>query len=186
MWLKNAPALLLAMAVSMAGGVLSPASVAAQVNPDNHLVSRTISPQDWFSAGGDPTEYAMGMDSAVQLDGKDSGFVKSRYPAAKGFGTLMQVFDATPYRGKRVRMTGFVKTRNVRGWAALWMRADSPNAHTGTYGSMEKNPIRGTRDWKAYEVVVDVPNDCELISLALVLTGHGQAWINNIKLQEIR
>jgi hypothetical protein len=128
----------------------------------------------------------MGMDSTVQHNGNDSGFIKSKNANLKSFGTMMQVYAAQQYRGKRVRMSAFVKTDNVIKGSALWMRVDSPNYHNASYGSMEKRSIWGTRDWKEYEVVLDVPDDCELITLALVLSGTGQVWINNIKLQEVR
>src|SRR5436189_2066267 len=78
-------------------------------------------PSDW---GGGGEGYELSRDDTVKHEGKASGSVRSTGDAADGFGTLTQAFRADQYRGKRLRMTGYVKSDGVEGWAGLWMRVD--------------------------------------------------------------
>ena len=42
----------------------------------------------------------------------------------------MQTFKADAFRGERVRMSGYVRSKEVSDWAGLWMRVDGPQIGT--------------------------------------------------------
>lgn len=67
---------------------------------------------------------------------------------AKGFGTLTQWFRADEYRGKRLRMTAYVRTSGVERWAGLWMRIDGKEKTGLAFDNMMRRPVKGTTDWK--------------------------------------
>ncbi len=50
--------------------------------------------------------------------------IKSIKTKIEKFGNIMKTVDATPYQGKTVKMTGYIKSENVKNWAGLWMRVD--------------------------------------------------------------
>ena len=81
-------------------------------------------PDGWFTAGSSPAEYAAGVlptDSAY--DGKR--VIRLRFRATTppgGFGTVMQSFDATRYRGRRVRFSALVRGQEITDWAGAWLR----------------------------------------------------------------
>lgn len=81
-------------------------------------------PKGWFAAGSHPKEYEMTLDRTTTHSGKGSATLKSIVPKASGFGTLMQMFKADNYRGKRLRLSGFVRSADVTDSAGLWMRVD--------------------------------------------------------------
>src|SRR5262245_7774323 len=81
-------------------------------------------PQGWRAAGSDPGDYDMVLDTSVRHGGKASGLIKSKADDAKGFATMMQMFRADEYRGKRLRLSGYVKADQIDQWAGLWMRID--------------------------------------------------------------
>ena len=81
-------------------------------------------PTGWFKAGSDPKSYDMGIVKGAGQDGKNTATIKSTAKKIKGFGTLMQNCLPDNYLGKRVRMTGMVKTQEVSDWAGLWLRVD--------------------------------------------------------------
>src|SRR5262249_44899104 len=85
-------------------------------------------PQGWFIAGSRPQDYEVGRDRQVKHGGAASGFIKSKADQIEGFGTLMQEFKANAYRGKRLRLSGYVKSKEILNWAGLWMRVDGPTA----------------------------------------------------------
>jgi hypothetical protein len=94
-----------------------------------------------------------------------------------GFGTLMQQFPAGSYVGKRVRFSAYVKSENVMRSAVLWMRVDGATGWLALDNMFER-AIRGTTEWKLYEVVLDVPESAVGVALGILLDGPGQVWLN--------
>lgn len=144
-------------------------------------------PSGWSKRGDQPGDYATGLDRTAAKDGHATAFIKSVAKDPHGFGTLMQAFSARAYRGKRVRLAGLVKTRDVKDWAGLWMRVDGPGKpgeKVLSFDNMQDRPIRGTTDWKPYEIVLDVPQESEAIAFGILLSGAGQAWIDGLKVED--
>ena len=76
-------------------------------------------------AGSHPDEYEMIVDQATKHGGAASATIRCKEDnPSNGFGTLMQTFKAEKYRGKRLRLTGYVKSEGVADWAGLWVRVD--------------------------------------------------------------
>ena len=62
-------------------------------------------PKGWFVAGSRPADYESGIDVSAVHNYRPSAYLKSTAPVLRGFGTLMQQFNADHYLGKRVRFT---------------------------------------------------------------------------------
>lgn len=138
-------------------------------------------PAGWFNAGSKPQSYEMGIDKGAGQSGKNAATIKSIDKSVDGFGTLMQQSSPDKYLGKRVKMTGFVKSENVATWAGLWLRVDQLGSKEAlSFDNMENRPIKGTTGWKKYEIVLDVPENASLIAFGALLAGTGQIWFDNI------
>ena len=137
-------------------------------------------PKGWFPAGSHPKDYKMSVDRAVAHSGKASALLKSVAPQPAGFGTLMQTFKADAFRGKRVRMSGYARSQDVKTWAGLWMRVDGQRGEPLGFDNMQDRAIKGTSDWKKYEIVLDVPESAQEIAFGLLLTGAGQVWMDDL------
>ena len=138
-------------------------------------------PSSWFKAGNKPNSYDMGIDKAAGQDGKNAATIKSIDKKIDGFGTLMQQCKPDKYIGKRVKMSGFVKTENVTTWAGLWLRVDQSGSNKPlSFDNMGDRPIKGTTDWTKYEIELDVPSNSSLIAYGALLAGTGQIWFDNI------
>jgi hypothetical protein len=101
-------------------------------------------PKDWFKAGSKPKSYEMGIALGEGMDGKDCATIKSNSTKRKidGFGTLMQQCKPTKFLGKRIKMTAYVKSENVKKWAGLWLRVDQANSQTSlSFDNMGDRPI---------------------------------------------
>ena len=144
------------------------------------LVVHASVPRGWFLAGTKPAEYEAGVDADQLYQGHASAFLKSRTPSVDGFGTLMQSVRAEHYIGKRVRLSGLVKSREVMSWAGLWMRVDKGKDMI-VFDNMQDRPIKGTTDWQRYDVVLDVPADSTGISFGILLDGTGKVWLSGTK-----
>lgn len=149
------------------------------------MVAASEAPEGWFLAGSHPQHYEVGITRSVSQDGKASAYLAAKASPSEGFGTLMQMFRADSYRGKRVRMTGYVRAETVDDWAGLWMRVDGPKRESLNFDNMQDRPISGTHDWQRYELVLDVPQESEEIALGILLHGQGKVYLDNLKFEEV-
>jgi Peptidase family S41 len=138
-------------------------------------------PQGWkaTSPGGAPNPgYTARLTAENARQGKYCAEL-----AAEGqggaFGNLMQAFDATAYRGKRVRFRAAVRSQ---GQAQLWFRVDRKNGVVGFFDNMGDRPIR-EQEWKYYEITGDVEPDAEKINFGVILVGGGKLWIDDASFQ---
>jgi hypothetical protein len=139
----------------------------------------------WMKAGDHPTDYDMGIDRSVVFNGKSSGYIRSNKPEPKGFGTYMQMFAAGDYRGKRMRFSAFVKVENVENWASLWMRVDGEQKSAIAFDNMQNRPIKGTRTWTKYAVVLDVDSKAKAIAFGVMMSGKGAVWIDSVNFEAV-
>ncbi len=147
------------------------------------FASASGTPKGWFKAGSHPKEYLMAVDQDTVRSGKASAHLRCLVADPKGFGTLMQSFNAEDYRGKRIRLTGYVKADDAEG-GGFWMRVDGPAGNLLAFDNMSKRPIEGTRDWKSYAIVLDVPDTSESINLGL-MAKYGQLWMDDLKIEVV-
>jgi hypothetical protein len=144
------------------------------------LVAQATLPRGWSLAGTKPSEYEVGVDVDQMYQGHATAFLKSKTLNADGFGTLMQSIKAEQYLGRKVRLSGLVKSEEVLGWAGLWMRVDKEKSPVA-FDNMENRAIKGTAGWQRYDVVLDVPKDATAISFGILLAGSGVVWLNGTK-----
>jgi hypothetical protein len=139
--------------------------------------ARAGQPKGW---GGGGEGYELSRDDTEKHAGKASGCVRSTGESAGGFGTLTQWFRADKYKGKRLRMTAYVKTDGVEGKAGLWMRIDGKEKTALAFDNMMARPVVGTTDWKKYDVVLDLPENSEEIFFGFLVAGKGRGWVDDI------
>ncbi len=152
------------------------------------LVSRnkdTKLPDGWGRAGDKPGSYFMGMDKGAGKEGNKVATIKSIDKLIDGFGTIMQSFTPEKYLGKRIKMTGYLKTKDVKDWAGFWLRVDGEKGENSLAFDNMKNgktdrAVRGTTNWKQYEIVLDVSEKATNISFGALLSGTGQVWFDKI------
>ena len=141
-------------------------------------------PSGWFKSGSDPNSYDMRIDKGAGYDGKNAATIQSITPNINGFGTLMQSFAADKYLGKRIRFSGYVKTKDIAEKACFWLRVEKANSQQIlSFDNMNNRPIIGTNDWKVYEIVVDVPITASKISYGALVKGTGQIWFDNLNFE---
>jgi hypothetical protein len=149
------------------------------------LVSFTI-PTGWAKRGGSPEKYDAGIDKGAGQNGKNAATIKSIVKDIDGkdmdgFASLGQSFNPNKYLGKKIKLSGYVKSKDVEGWASLWMRTDQPTKYT--LANMQGKFVRGTSEWTKCEIILDVPNDTKNIAFGGLLNGTGQMWFDNLKIE---
>jgi hypothetical protein len=148
------------------------------------FTTKSALPENWINAGNKPDSYTMKIDKSTYKSGNGSATIQSIDEKIDGFGTLMQTCSAIECLGKRIKMTGFVKSEDIMGWAGLWLRVDSKaGGRFLSFDNMENRPIKGTTDWKEYEIVLDVPENASTLNFGALLAGTGKLWFDDLKFE---
>jgi hypothetical protein len=170
--------------------VLSATTFAFSQNDKEKQAAKTVAdsevkpPTGWGKSGSDPGNYEIFADTNIRRSGKASATIKAKPTAVKDqFTTMMQSIRADNFRGKRVRLSGYIKTENVGNYAGMWMRVDGADMKMLDFDNMTDRPIKGTTDWKRYEVVLDVGSDAQQIAFGVNLGESGQVWADDLKVE---
>lgn len=108
------------------------------------------------------------------------GSVTSRH-----FAVLLQECGAADFRRKRVRMTGFIRTQEVTGWAGMMLRVDPQRGTALEFDNMQDRPIVGTTPWRRYEIELNVPQEGQTLSFGVVLVGSGRVWLDDVTFERV-
>ena len=139
----------------------------------------------WEISGTDRKSYRLARDTGTTTSGKASARLEW-IGGDRKFGYLAQAASAERYRGKRVRLLGFVKGEAIGGRGDFWLRvqaADSPGDGPGLGGGSCR--LHATFDFKRCEIVFDVPKAGESIELGIGLDGPGTIWPDDVKLEAV-
>jgi RNA polymerase sigma factor (sigma-70 family) len=139
--------------------------------------------QGWFMAGSHPAQYSHQLEPDV--GGRRAARIWFTAQDPGGFGTLMQMFKADAYRGKRMRFSAEARTKDVDGWLGLWMRVDGDRQRSLAFDNMQSRAIKGTTDWRRYDVVLDVDHEATAVAFGVLLTGRGEGWIANVRFEPV-
>ncbi|MFD0717605.1 helix-turn-helix transcriptional regulator [Paenibacillus sp. GCM10027626] len=131
------------------------------------------------------SDCEMGIDFQTTHHGKASGYLDSKGENVGGFATMMQVFKANEYRGRRLQLSGFLKTLNVEQWCGLWMRIDGKEQEILQFDNMCNRPVTGTAEWNRYNIVLDVPQSSETISFGALIIGKGRVWVDSLRFDTV-
>jgi hypothetical protein len=143
-------------------------------------------PDGWhkFVSGHQREAYDIGTDTTKPHGGKGAGYIKSVANIEPGkFGTAMQNIRADEYRGKNVRLSAFVRTTEAEHGAWLWLRID--DTEICWLDNMNDRLVKGTTDWQRFELVLPVSRTAAGIAFGVGLTGAGQAWIDDVKIEAV-
>jgi hypothetical protein len=168
------------MRFSIAGLILLTASLARADEP-----LKRGDPTGWFASGSAQHQYDIGIDHVMHRSGKGSGMIRSKAAKIDGFGSLAQEIKADDYRGKRLRLSAYVRSANVAQWAGMFMRVDTPSKNAIAFDNMIDRAVEGTTDWTKYEIVLDVAPEASKVAFGLIVNGPGTAWIDDVRLDVV-
>jgi hypothetical protein len=152
--------------------------------PDNLDFESSTALQAWFNGGN--TDYEVGIDHGVVHSGSASAYLKSKRTTSTGsYEVLSQLIKADDYRGKRLRLSSYIKTDQVEGWAGMWMNISSSSYQLLGLDNMQNRPITGTSDWRKYDIVLDIPEDGAVIGFGVLLQGKGEIWWDDVQLEVV-
>jgi hypothetical protein len=140
-------------------------------------------PAPWVVTGQSPQKFASGVDQEAGVRG--AKFLRNTADDPGAWAALAQPFSARNYLGQRVRFRAFVKTRDVSGWAGLWMRVDNRAGRSIAFYNSTDKPIKGSTDWQERSVVLDVPQEGAVIVIGVINDGRGEVWIDRLGFEQV-
>lgn len=140
-------------------------------------------PKGWFTSGSAPDSYDFGVRPGDRHPGDRNAYIRAQ-PQPHGFATLMQTIKADAYRGKRLRLSAYLRTRAADS-AAMWMRIDAPGQRGVGFDNMGPRALRGDTAWKRYEIVLDVAPNAQAIAFGFLLEGKGEIAADEFRLEEV-
>ena len=155
------------------------------VSCKNKTIQSLRLPDGWHHDGFKPENYIMGIEKSNVQEDKYTATIKSINIKKNkvAFGTLSQACYADKYLGKRIRMSGYIKSENVTRWAGFWLRVsvDSVEVSFDNMYDVKKNrSIKGTTNWTKYDIVLDVPLNATELDFGAWLGESGQIWFKNL------
>lgn len=108
-------------------------------------------------------------------------------PDPNTWGSLVNQFDAIPYRGMEFELEAYVKTsiKSIKGGVHLWLRVDLENGDSGFFENLGDTPIN-TPEWKKYKFSGRIDDDAHLLNIGMFMRGMGEIWVDEyiLKIKE--
>ena len=132
----------------------------------------------------DTTQYNFGADPSVRRTPRSDPavFIASLTPQATTMGAQGMLAIAMPYRGKRVRLSAYLKAKDVERSAAVQALVMGSRISVGAIDVQGEPVVQGTTDWVRCSSVIDVADDATQIQFAAALRGPGTVWIDGFEL----
>lgn len=150
--------------------------------------ARAQAPEAWLMTGRDADDYELVRDVDVARTGDASMRLAARGNRHRDdWAVSVQMVDASPWRGQRVRLSGFVRSDGVRA-GGLWLRIDGiveGRAAQIALDNMEGREVEGTRDWTPVEIVVDVTAESVTLLFGAMITGDGTIWVDDLRFEAV-
>ncbi len=127
--------------------------------------------------------YQVAIDSVVRHGGRYALRIQATgQPRTLGEYGIAGFGLPTAFRGKTIKLTGFLKTDQVqRGTAGLWMRVDGSDGPLA-FDRMERQPLAGTTDWQEFSITLPLEDDTRAVYFGGLLFDKGTLWLDDLTL----
>jgi serine/threonine-protein kinase len=135
-------------------------------------------PRHWGGGGG-----TVKLDQFVPHGGRYSAMLErtDTAPQSMNLGSLWQMIDAGRFAGRRIRLSGYLKTQEADS-AGLRIRISRSEGGQLKFAHVDSARLEGTSDWQEVQIVADIPEDESVLSIEVVLEGRGRLWADDLSL----
>jgi len=176
-----------AISVIIAALAMSEAQAQPLGNPGFETRSALGQPTGW-NMGGDG--YELAVDSVSPHSGRYSLRTQWRGSSAyaedsRKFATASQLFPVARAAGRRLRLTGYIRSERITvGFAGLWMRVDGPpGTPVLAFDNMGTRGVRGTTPWTRHVIELPVDSGASAVYIGVLHPGDGTAWFDSIAVE---
>ena len=163
------------VAASLASAM--PTGAAAQDDLRGLLSFETPDLAGW--SGGPPE--TLSKDSLVVHGGRYAGRIDREDARGEG-GSSFTMSVPRSFAGDTLQLTGWLRTRDVRGFAGLWLREDGRSGSV-QFDNMNDRGLSGTTDWTQYTITLPLDDRARQIFFGALLGGEGTIWVDDLELR---
>ncbi len=104
-------------------------------------------------------------------------------------GVLFRKVDATPYRGRRFRLSGWLRfsphpSVPHLGSGRLWVRVERGGGRSGFRDDLSAHAVRSS-EWTPAQTMGEVASDADSIVLGVALDAYGTMWADDLSLEAL-
>lgn len=135
-----------------------------------------VFPAGWF---GDHT--AIFTDNQAVHSGRYSARIQRTSSDTSMFSTLSQSIPID-FGGNTIQWCGYLKTSNVSGYVALWLKQEDIGGNPVTFATMQGQNVGGTFDWQQYCISEPMNGQGQTLVFGYFLAGAGTTWVDDLSL----
>jgi alpha-beta hydrolase superfamily lysophospholipase len=144
--------------------------------------SKSLLPADWHLMARNAKYYHVSVDTTQSHTGRNSIYLSSVDTVAKpefsgvGFNVLAK------YAGKQVTLKAWMRAESMQGTLGLMLGIYDATGNTLWFENLQKQKIKGTKNWKQYSVTLPLPADAQTLHIGPLLIGKGKLWVDDVEL----
>jgi hypothetical protein len=167
------------------------------VGPDAPVLTTRSLANPGFESGFDGWDVTGASDSVklatseFHSGGTSMRLEGSKYSSSKLMPQVQvkQTVQLSGWAGKRIRVTAFVKTENLRKWGTIYAdleeKVSDSSSRRVAHDDLYTRPIPSTSDWNQYSIVLDVPEGTIMLTVGAFVDGGGVLLLDDVQLEEV-
>lgn len=168
------------VSILVAAVLVSAARIEVSAQDDLSAVLSFETP-DLVGWAGGPRE-TLSRDSLVVHGGRWSGRIDREGGQGGAEFSSFTVVVPRSFAGETLQLTGWLRTREVNGFAGLWLREDGRSGPL-QFDNMADQGLSGTTDWTQYTITLPLDDGARQIFFGALLGGEGTIWVDDIELR---
>jgi hypothetical protein len=172
--------------ITLAANANAGANINAAANGGFEMASAANAqhPADWAVDGVGPV-YA--LDTSIHMKGKHALKIGFKDGAnANGYSGTIQRISATPYAGKRVEVTAYLRKSTEKSVVGIWAMLGGADKAKLLYKNTYEQPAPKVGEWTQHKLVLDVPQNAVSMALgAAIHESDGEMWVDEFSVREV-
>lgn len=160
--------------------VMIPAAAACQADPSEVLKFEIGAGSHAASGWGGGPPATLSIDSATVHGGRFAGRIVRDSASPADFSTFT-LHLARTFAGDSLVLRGWLRTLDVEGSVAIWMREDGSSGPL-QFATTQQLGISGTTGWTEYRIALPIDRRARSLTLGALLAGRGTMWVDDLEL----
>jgi hypothetical protein len=139
-------------------------------------IAKGTTPNGWFAG----PKATVNVDDQVVHSGRWSVRF-DRNPSSEGGFSVITKSIPVDFKGGEVELRGYFRTKDVAGYAGLWMREDGEGQML-MLENMATQHVDGTREWSEYTIKLPIDAKARQLFFGVLLAGTGTLWADDLRL----
>jgi C-terminal processing protease CtpA/Prc len=139
------------------------------------------------SDGPAPTGWSVGPAGSVFADSQTvhSGKWAARLECSAsttGHASVLTRSIPVDFSGDTLELRGFLRLKDVTGFAGFWMREDGDSGDVLQFDNMQSRGIKGTLGWAEYSIKLPIKLASGKLFFGALIAGSGTLWVDDLQL----